>query len=297
MYNPQNSSTPPSTVDWLARYQPWRRWVEPGFWILFICLQATVNTLVVWIDVGRARLDFAFWQPLVWEWSSHLAILALIPAVVAFHRRFPLELGMFKAHLKWHLLATVPFSLVHVGAMVALRKAVYAMQGHEYRFGNVPQEVFYEFLKDYRTYFSIILVLACYRLVLLRLQGEAALLSAPDEGQPIEPVERPERFLVKKLGKEYLLPAAEVEWLEAWGNYVNLRVRGKDHPLRSTMAEIETRLDSTRFVRVHRSHIVNLDYLIEIDPQESGDAKARMKDGTNIPVSRRYRENLRKFAG
>ena len=128
--------------------------------------------------------------------------------------------------------------------------------------------------------------MALYRLLLLRLQGEASLLDAPDDGPQVEPVERPERFLVRKLGKEYLLPAAEVEWLQAWGNYVNLRVRAHDYPLRATMASIEARLDPARFVRVHRSYIVNLDYVQEIEPLDSGDARARMREGGQVPVSR-----------
>ena len=113
----------------------------------------------------------------------------------------------------------------------------------------------------------------------------------------MEPIERPERFLVRTLGKEFLLPAAEVEWLQAWGNYVNLRVRGHDYPLRSTMAAVEARLDPARFVRVHRSYIMNLDYLQQIEPLDSGDARACMRDGGVVPVSRRYRDNLRKTVG
>ena len=59
-----------------------------------------------------------------------------------------------------------------------------------------------------------------------------------------EPPQRPERFLVRKLGKEFLLSANEVEWLQASGNYMNLHVRGRAYPLRSTMAVIEP--NSTR---------------------------------------------------
>jgi len=136
-----------------------------------------------------------------------------------------------------------------------------------------------------------------YRFVMLRWQGEAKLLEEPDEGPPVEPLERPERFLVRKLGKEFLLPAAEIESVQAWGNYVNLRVRGHDYPLRSTMAAIEQRLDAKRFARVHRSYVVNLDFVIEIEPLESGDARAKLRDGSHVPVSRRYRDELRKLSG
>ena len=131
----------------------------------------------------------------------------------------------------------------------------------------------------------------------MRWQGEARLLSAPDEGPPVEPVERPERFLVRKVGKEFLLNAREIEWLQAAGNYVNLHVHGRDYPLRTTMAAIEERLDPARFVRVHRSYFVNLDFLAEIEPLDTGDARLKLRDGAAIPCSRRYRAQLRERFG
>src|SRR5262249_41473100 len=177
--------------------------------------------------------------------------------------------------------------------MVGLRMAIYAMRGEHYRFGDVGREFSYEYLKDIRSYMIILVIVAAYRFLLLRLQGEARLLEAPDAGPPVEPIEHPERFLVRKLGKEFLLPAQEIEWLQAMGNYVNLRVRSRDYPLRSTMAAIETRLDPARFARVHRSYIVNLDQVVEIEPTDGGDARIRMKDGSIVPCSRRYRDELR----
>jgi Response regulator of the LytR/AlgR family len=110
-------------------------------------------------------------------------------------------------------------------------------------------------------------------------------------------VERPERFLVRKLGRDFLVNAREIEWLQASGNYVNLHVRGRDYPLRTTMAAIKDRLDPVRFVRVHRSYFVNLDYLAEIEPLETGDARLILRDGARVPCSRRYRTPLRERFG
>jgi DNA-binding LytR/AlgR family response regulator len=291
----QSAAAPFDAHDWLARYQSWRHIVEPGFWIVLFCLQAVVNSLVVWMDIRRVHLNFADWEPVVWESTSHLVVLALVPAVIAMERRFPLQFTTWRRNLRWHLVATIAYSLIHVIAMVALRKVAYITQGAEYDFGHWPRELLYEYTKDVRSYGMILLIVFFYRLLLLRLQGEARLLTAPDAGPPVESIERPERFLVRKLGKEFLLPAAEVEWLQAMGNYVNLRVRNRDYPLRSTMGEIELRLDPSRFARVHRSYIVNLDCVQEIEPMDSGDARAKMRDGGVVPVSRRYRDNLRRF--
>jgi DNA-binding LytR/AlgR family response regulator len=106
-------------------------------------------------------------------------------------------------------------------------------------------------------------------------------------------VERPERFLVLKLGSEFLVLARDIEWLEAAENYVNLHVSGRVYPLRSTMTAISARLDPQRFVRVHRSYMVNLDFLVQIEPLDTGDARLVMKDGSRVPCSRRYRDALR----
>jgi len=282
----------------LDRYLPWRRYVEVGFWVVSILFSATLNTVVVMLDIERVNLDFASWQAATWEWSSGLSLLALVPAVVAFEKRVPLEFGSLRRHLPLHLLASVLFSVLHVLAMVAMREGVYESMGEHYDFGYWPRELFYEYLKDVRTYAGMLATIYLYKLLLLRLQGEAKLLDAPDDGAPaLEPVERPERFLVRKLGKEFLVAADDIEWLQASANYVNLRVHGRDYPLRSTMAALEPRLDPSRFVRVHRSYMVNLDCLQEIEPLESGDARLRMRDGQLIPCSRRYRSALRGRVG
>lgn len=270
-------------------FQRWRRPIEVGFWLVLYGLNATFNSVTSTID----HPSVPAWQPWSWEWSSVLMFLALLPLAIAAERRWPFRFDTWRRSLPAHLLVSVVFSLIHVGGMIALRKLAYAAAGQHYDFGPWWSNAGYEYLKDVRSYASIITTLTLYRLWLLRLQGEARLLVAPDEGLPAEPLERPERFLVRKLGREFLLNASEIEWLQASGNYVNLHVRGRDYPLRATMAGIEERLDPARFVRVHRSHFVNLDYLAEIEPLESGDARLQMRDGTKIPCSRRYRAALR----
>jgi len=277
----------------LARYLPYRRYFETGFWVINYLLSAVVNSAISILDIERAQLHFENWKPVVWELSSVLVGLALVPAIIGFERRFPLYIGMFRKHLPMHVLGSMVYSVLHVAGMVWLRKLVYVSQGQSYDFGNWPVELGYEYLKDWQTYAGVLLGLALYRLLLLRLQGEARILDTPDDEPEPELAQRPERFLVKKLGKEFLIAAAEVEYLQASGNYVNLHLHGRDYPLRSTMASIEPRMEPGKFVRVHRSYMVNLDFINEIEPLETGDARILMKDGTRVPCSRRYRSALK----
>lgn len=284
---------PPVTPVLLERYLRHRRAWEVTFWLVWALLNIVANSIVAIMDVERRSLAFPWWEPVTWEFSSTVILLALVPAQLAFERCFPFQPGTWRRAVPAHLLATVVYSLLHVFGMVSLRHLIYEIAGAHYSFGDWPRELAYEYLKDVRTYAFILGVVYLYRLLLLRLRGEARLLVAPDAGPPVEAVDRPARFLVRKLRAEFLVPASDIEWLEAAENYVNLHVRGHVYPLRSTMTAIEDRLDPLRFVRVHRSYIVNLDFLERIEPLDTGDARLLLKDGTRIPCSRRYRHTLR----
>lgn len=287
---PVPSAVAPTAWD---RYQPWRRTVEVMAWVLVFAVNAAFGTLTTIIDIHRNGLDIPDWAPMVWEASSCLVSLALVPAIVWFTRTVPFRFDTWPRALALHLLASMVWSLLHVLGMVAIRKAVYAGLGETYDFGGWGLNLVYEYLKDARSYTYMVLWIEGYRLLLRRWQGEASVLAPPDDvPAPVQP-ERPERFLVRKLGKEFLVAASDVEWLQAASNYVNLRVRGRDYPLRTTMAAIEVQLDPARFVRVHRSYIVNLDCVGEIEPLDSGDARITMRDGSQVPCSRRYRGALR----
>jgi DNA-binding LytR/AlgR family response regulator len=134
---------------------------------------------------------------------------------------------------------------------------------------------------------------------MLRLQGEARVLDPPEgaadplpEAPPDQPLQRPDRFLVRKLRREFLIAASDIDWLQAQGNYVGLRVGGHDYLLRATLSDFLAQLDPARYVRVHRSYAANLDRIAEIEPLDGGDARLHMRDGTQIPCSRRYRSAL-----
>lgn len=277
---------------WLARYLPWRRAAEVGFWVAVLGIHMVFNSITAWID--RRHLPFV--EPLVWELSSNLTVGLLIPALVAFERRFPLRWATLRRHLPWHLAATLLFCGAHVLVMMALRKAAYAAVGASYTVGPWASVFAYEYLKDVRSYVLILGALVSYRLLLLRLQGEARVLDAPETSAGTAPAAgaaaRPERFLVRKLRSEFLIAARDIEWLQAQGNYVGLHVNGHDYLLRSTLADFLGQLDPARFVQVHRSFAVNLDRIAEIEPLDSGDARLRMKDGSQVACSRRYRDAL-----
>jgi two-component system LytT family response regulator len=106
-----------------------------------------------------------------------------------------------------------------------------------------------------------------------------------------------ERVLVRMHDRLKVIPVAAIDWIAAEGNYVRI-IAGKDHPLhRSTLAEFETRLDPARFVRVHRSAIVNVDRVRELREVSRGEYAVVLSDGTKLKVSRARRPRLELLLG
>ena len=101
-----------------------------------------------------------------------------------------------------------------------------------------------------------------------------------------------ERFVVQRRGREVVVPASDVNWIQAAGREVVLHLGERSYRLRESMQSVEQSLDPRAFVRVHRSRIVNLDRIREIYPWAYGDFRIVMRDGTIVNFSRRYRSRL-----
>ena len=120
-----NAPMEPAAPSLYQRYLPLRRSFETGFWVIQYLVSAIANSITVNMDVRRMQLDFSPWQPAVWEASSALMALALVPAVAWFTRRWPLHLDNWRRVLPMHLLGSLAWSALHVAGMVAIRKAIY----------------------------------------------------------------------------------------------------------------------------------------------------------------------------
>jgi two-component system, LytTR family, response regulator len=101
-----------------------------------------------------------------------------------------------------------------------------------------------------------------------------------------------ERLLVKVGGRIIFLPAEDVDWIEAAGVYVQLHAGGRKFLHRASLAELEAALDPGRFIRIHRSAIVNILSVKELFPHSHGDFAVVLKDGTRLKLSRSYRPKL-----
>ena len=104
-----------------------------------------------------------------------------------------------------------------------------------------------------------------------------------------------ERLVVRSGGRIVILRVDEVDWIEAASNYVRLHAGGKEYLLRETMTALEAKLNPGDFVRIHRSTIVRVDKIRELEPLFQGDYVVILEGGTRLTSSRGYRERLQEL--
>lgn len=219
-------------------------------------------------------------EPVVWEVSSAIIIIAMAPLVGMAVRRWPLRGDTVVTAGLIHLGLTVPYSLIHILAIWIMRETAYAAVGAYYGFfdeNGVAMTVLYEWRKDVLTYGAIAAVYWWYQRAAER-----------------PPPERPgdERIEIRDGATAVFLAPRDLLSVEAAGNYITFNTAARNYLVRGTLASWETRLAAKGFVRVHRSRLVNKARISETKPTAAGDLEITLDDGRVVVGSRRYRDGL-----
>ncbi|MDP2331402.1 MAG: LytTR family DNA-binding domain-containing protein [Reyranella sp.] len=264
-------------------------WRVPAIWAVLLTFSVFAHAYVEVANQARGGQPVGFGRALIIEVCSHLVVAALLPAIYWMHRRWPV--GSEPRNLLIHALGVVPFSIAHTVGMAALRFVWFSgIAGEAYSFPLTIGRLTYEFAKDIFSYGLLSAGTVALGL-LLRRRPEPAEVDAPSSG-PL-----PERFAVRKRGgTEVMVEVADIDWIEAAGNYAILHVGGETFEIRSSLTKLEGELDPKRFVRVHKSHVVNIARVAEVTPWVSGDWRIRLQDGAEVNLSRRYRQRFEALA-
>lgn len=274
-------------------------WRVPVAWAILFAVSAITRSYVELANEAKAGRTVGFDQVFAVEVSSHLVVAALLPALYWLHRRWPMSRS--PRNVAIHVAAIVPFSIAHTVGMAALRLLWFsAILGMAYSFPLTVDRLAYEFAKDVVTYG----MLSAGILALRYLFDRRPVPAAPTEREAgaeapstattpaAPPVPLSERFAVRKRGREIMVEMADIDWVEASGNYAVLHVGGDTLEIRSSLSKLEGELDPKRFVRVHKSYLVNVTRITEVTPWVSGDWRIRLQDGAEVNLSRRYRQRF-----
>jgi hypothetical protein len=264
-----------------------RRGLVPAIWAAILIVSCVTQAYITVADDARHGIATLFSRSFAIQATSHLVIAALIPAVYWMQRHFPLTRPR---NVALHAVALVAFSVAHTLGMGALRMLWFAgiLGDASFRFPITLDRLAYEFTKDIFTYCVMNLGVMAFRYLRER---ETVVTPAP------KTVAAPERFAVRKRGgSEVMVEVADIDWIEASGNYAILHVGGETFEIRSSLSKLEGELDPKRFVRVHKSHLVNITRVAEVTPWVSGDWRIRLQDGAEVKLSRRYRARFEALA-
>ncbi len=237
----------------------------------------TFNTLNVLDERARSGHPLHFWEPMVWEGSSGLYFLAMSPLVRWLAGRFWLLTPPRAPKLAAHAVAALVISLGHIVIAGAARWGAYRLIGGYYDPFAMIYDWAYEFRKDVLVYAAIVGIYTAWRKLREHPQSAGA------EADVLE---------VRDGARRHFVPLAEVTWVEAAGNYVELH-RGTSGLLhRASLAQMERRLEGAGFVRIHRSRLVRREAVEAVESKPTGDFIVRLRDGRELAGSRRYRKPL-----
>jgi hypothetical protein len=267
-------------------------WRHVAVWAVLLTVSVFAHAHVELANEARRGEAVSFGRAFAVEVCSHLVIAALLPVLYWMHRRWPIRDGA--RNLAIHVAGLVPFSIIHTLGMAALRLLWFSgILGEAYSFPLTIDRLTFEFAKDVVNYAMLSGATELLRHLLSRPQpDEVATPSPASAPSNALPVALPERFAVRKRGKEIMVEVADIDWIEAAGNYAVLHVGGETLEIRSTLTKLEGELDPKRFVRVHKSYVVNVARIAEVTPWISGDWRIRLQDGAEVNLSRRYRQRF-----
>ena len=115
--------------------------------------------------------------------------------------------------------------------------------------------------------------------------------AARPPGEPLE------RMVVRDGARVHIIPIGKLDYVQAQDDYVALHSDKKSYSKQQTIASVEAQLDRRRFVRIHRSYIVNLERIARIEPYTKDSRVAVLRDGTQLPVSRAGHARLKELLG
>lgn len=256
------------------------------FLLLILIVSYVVNAWTTGFELSGGG-EYPAAEPWVREFASHAGLLAVAPLVPLALNIAPVGPLTWRWAVPAQIGFSIVFSVIHILLMVYLRKAAYPLlfdQG--YTFGlNDPLIWLYEYSKDAFTYLIVIIGFSQNRALHQRaIEVEASRETASTD----------KRLELKCGGRTIFVQAGDVISAQAASNYVEIQTGTGSHLARMTLAELERLLSAADMghKRVHRSHIVNMNQVIEIVPTGEGDVTLHLRDGRTVPGSRRYRDTL-----
>jgi DNA-binding LytR/AlgR family response regulator len=259
---------------------PWMIYAALALGTVLTC---TVNALSTAHDLARLGRAMPFWQPVLWEATSGVVVVALAPLIRRAFIRAKRFSGRPALLLAVHAGAALAFSALHILGMILLRKLAYAITGAgAYEFGATAANLLYELRKD-------VLVYALFTAIFWAAERLGRVPAVAIAVAP-EALPAPSALWLRDGSVNLKVAPGEIVSVVSAGNYVEYGLADGRRPLiRTTLQTEEDRLRPLGFVRIHRTRLINTSRIRRLVTRPSGDFDIEMDTGESFAGSRRYR--------
>jgi hypothetical protein len=262
-----------------------RRLLEGAFWVALIALFWGLDALTKLEERNRLGVGLDDFRLFTEQVTSAGAALVMVLFVAWWLVRYPVDMKRLARSITSLVTGSVLFAIGHYTLMVALRIVIFFANGMHYVYQHDHfNNLVFEYQKDVKIYLGMVGIIAVYRRV-GRLRAERA--AAPPPGGI------PGKLLVQTGSGERLIDITRVDYLQAARNYVSVHCDGKEYIVRETLANLEAKLAPAKFLRTHRSFLVNAERIAGVQPTDAGAHEIQLASGVSIPLSRSYRDAIR----
>ena len=255
--------------------------------IVFTFLSWIVLSNTEQLENVRSGSSNSWVEPWLSQGTSHLAIPLAILILPFMMSRWPITLENWKRNIPIYSCGFIIFGAIHITLMDSFRTISFPLlleRPYSENFLDLNLWI-YELRKDAYSYLLILSAFVTGRhMEQLRLEAAHAREDAKTTG----------RITLKSGGRIVFLQADEISWVESAANYLDVHTETGHHLVRMTLTMLESLLAEagSTHVRIHRSYLVQREIVQEIKPTSGGRAIAILKNGQNLPVSRKYRDQF-----
>lgn len=259
-----------------------------GYWLLFLMILQPGNLF----KAAHADVPLPFSEELFRILGASLLGAAATPVLLELTRRFPVEGSRRSRHALIHAASLLGLALILIA--IAQLLAGWVLAGRDPRL-RAPLDRQIVADAPLLIFCMAAFVAGAHALMFWRRAEQESVLLARSRAQALQAANAPAlrtyqtTVPVKTRGRTFLLPVADIDWVETQGNYLALHVGPATHLVRETLATFESSLDPEHFARIHRTSLVAIDRVREVAALSNGDASIRLRDGTQLRLSRKYR--------
>lgn len=266
---------------WYLTHAYCRLGINALFWVILVTALWSMDLLTKFDDKWRYGSGPDDFRLVAEQVTSAIGVLLmLIP--LSWLSAFIFPQGVTQKNIALVIIASFAFALGHHSLMVIQRMLIYPLFDVDFVFSNFWWNVWFEYRKDVKVFIVSMILMIGYQYWMTKARKELNQVS--------------EKIKVSTARGETWVQLKDINTIQSDRNYATVYTDDKEFLLRETLNNLERRLPSGQFLRVHRSHIVNVDHIVEVKRDNQGKQLLMLTNKMIVPVGRNFKDKLKNIS-